>query len=92
MTIYTQTDDTGFNFRAAVPVAQAPKDARRATSQSARHRPARRSNSSIAASYDALDTSYEAITDFLDDKGLDAKDVFIEEYASGPLRADDNDL
>ena len=27
MTIYTETDDTGFKFRAAVPVAEAPKDA-----------------------------------------------------------------
>ena len=26
MTIYTQADDTGFSFQAAVPVAEAPKD------------------------------------------------------------------
>ena len=26
ITIYTQTDDSGFSFQAALPVAQAPKD------------------------------------------------------------------
>ena len=26
MTIYTQTDDSGFAFRAAVPIAQAPEN------------------------------------------------------------------
>ena len=26
MTIYTQADDTGFQFQAAVPIAEAPKD------------------------------------------------------------------
>ena len=26
MTIYTQADDTGFSFQAAVPIAEAPKD------------------------------------------------------------------
>jgi effector-binding domain-containing protein len=31
-----------------------------------------------------MDATYEAITNYLDDKGLDAKDLFIEEYASDP--------
>ena len=42
MTIYTETDDTGFSFHAAVPIAEAPKIRPRATSPSARRRPARR--------------------------------------------------
>ena len=32
-----------------------------------------------------MDSSYEAITNYLDDKGLEAKDLFIEEYATDPL-------
>ena len=35
--------------------------------------------------YDAMDSTYEAITNYLDDKGLEAKDLFIEEYASDPV-------
>jgi hypothetical protein len=42
MIIYTATDDTGFQFQAAAPVA-------RATSRLANRQPAKRSNSSIAA-------------------------------------------
>jgi effector-binding domain-containing protein len=92
MTIYMQTDDAGFRFRAAVPIAESPKDPPKgdiAVGQA----PAGKALKFVhRGSYDALDTSYEAITDYLDDKGLDAQDVFIEEYMSGPLRADGNDM
>jgi effector-binding domain-containing protein len=37
-------------------------------------------------SYDAMDSTYEAITNFLDDKQLEAKDLFIEEYATDPVK------
>ena len=30
--------------------------------------------------YDELNQTYEAITNYLDEKGLDAKDLLIEEY------------
>ena len=36
--------------------------------------------------------TYEAITNYLDGKGIEAKDVFIEEYTGGPLKAGDDDL
>ena len=39
-------------------------------------------------SYDAMDSTYEAITNYLDDKHLEAKDVFIEEYASDPVKSE----
>jgi effector-binding domain-containing protein len=92
MTIYTQTDDSGFAFRAAVPVAQALQDPPKgdiAVGQA----PAGRALKFVhRGSYDAMDTSYEAITNYLDGKGIDARDVFIEEYTGGPLKAGDDDL
>ena len=48
MTIYTQTDDTGFSFQAALPIAEAPKDPPKGDIAVGRRRPARRSSSSIA--------------------------------------------
>ena len=33
-------------------------------------------------SYDEMNQTYEAITNFLDEKGLDAKDLLIEEYTT----------
>ena len=38
-------------------------------------------------SYDDLDNTYEAITNYLDDKRLEAKEM-IEEYVTDPLSAD----
>jgi effector-binding domain-containing protein len=92
MTIYTETDDTGFRFRAAVPVAEAPKDAPKGDIAVGKTPSGKALKFVHRGSYDALDSTFEAITDYLDDKGLDAKDVFIEEYASGPLRAGDDKL
>jgi effector-binding domain-containing protein len=87
MTIYTETDDTGFRFKAALPVAEAPKDAPKgdiATGPS----PAGKALKFIhRGSYDAMDSTYEAITNYLDDRRLEAKDLFIEEYATDPVMA-----
>jgi effector-binding domain-containing protein len=92
MTIYTETDDAGFRFRAAVPVAEAPKDAPKGDIAVGKTPSGKALKFVHRGSYEALDSTYEAITDYLDDKGLDAKDVFIEEYASGPLQAGDDRL
>jgi effector-binding domain-containing protein len=92
MTIYTETNDTGFRFRAAVPVAQVPKDAPKGDIAVGKTPSGKALKFVHRGSYDALDSTYEAITDYLDDQGLDAKDVFIEEYASGPLQAGDDKL
>ena len=43
-------------------------------------------------SYDAMDSTYEAITNYLDDKRMEAKDLFIEEYTTDPVKADPNKL
>lgn len=84
MTIYTQTDETGFDFQAAYPVAAAPANPpdKIAVGQA----PAGKALKFIhRGAYDAMDSTYEAITNFLDDHSLDAKDMFIEEYTTDPL-------
>jgi effector-binding domain-containing protein len=43
-------------------------------------------------SYDGLDNTYEAITNFLDDKRLEAKDMFIEQYVTDPLTTNEENL
>lgn len=92
MTIYTETDDNGFRFRAAVPVAEAPKDAPKSDIAVGKAPSGKALKFVHRGTYEALDSTYEAITDYLDDKGLDAQDVFVEEYASGPLRRGDGKL
>jgi effector-binding domain-containing protein len=92
MTIYTQTDDTGFSFRAAVPIAEAPKDAPKGDIAVGQAPSGKAFKFVHHGAYDAMDSTYEAIINYLDDKGLEAKDAFVEEYANGPLKADDDTL
>jgi effector-binding domain-containing protein len=90
MTIYTATDDTGFQFQAAVPVAEPPKNLPRgmAVGKSPEGKALKFVH---RGSYDAMDNTYEAITNHLDEKRLEAKDLFIEEYVTDPLNtAEDN--
>jgi effector-binding domain-containing protein len=92
MTIYTQTDDSGFAFRAAVPVAQAPENPPKGDIAVGQAPSGKALKFVHRGSYDAMDSTYEAITNYLDDKGIEAKDVFVEEYTGGPLKADDDNL
>jgi effector-binding domain-containing protein len=80
MTIYTQADDTGFQFQAAVPVAEAPKETM-PQGVSVGQSPAGKSLKFVhRGSYDSMDNTYEAITNHLDEKKLEAQDLFVEEY------------
>jgi effector-binding domain-containing protein len=92
MTIYTATDDTGFQYQAAVPIAEPPKNPPRgdiALGQS----PAGKALKFVhRGSYDAMDETYEKITNYLDDKKLEAKDMFIEEYQTDPLNTPEDKL
>ena len=92
MTIYTQTDDTGFSFRAAVPIAEAPKDAPKGDIAIGQTPSGKALKFVNRGAYDAMDSTYEAIINYLDEKGIEAKDAFIEEYSNKPLKADDDTL
>lgn len=39
-----------------------------------------------------MDNTYEAITNTLDDRKLEAKDTFIEEYTTDPLKTEEDNL
>ena len=91
MIVYTSTDDNGFVFQAEIPVDQEikslPKNMSMGKSPEGKalkfvHR----------GSYDNMDNTYEAITNHLDDKKLEAKDTFIEEYATDPLTTTEDKL
>ena len=92
MTIYTQADDTGFSFQAAVPVAEPPKD--RPTGDIAvGQSPAGKAYKFVhRGSYDSMDNTYEAITNFLDERRLEAQDLFVEEYVTDPVTTPDDKL
>jgi effector-binding domain-containing protein len=83
MTIYTATDDTGFDFKAAIPLAEPPKSPPGREIGLGQSPDANKVLKFVhRGSYDEMTQTYEAITNFLDEKGLDAKDLLIEEYVT----------
>ncbi len=92
MTIYTKTDDAGFDFKAAVPIAETPKDPPKGDIAVGPAPSGKALKFVHRGSYDAMGATYEAITNYLDDKQLEAKDAFVEEYASDLLTADPDNL
>ncbi|UYO49301.1 GyrI-like domain-containing protein [Rhodopseudomonas palustris] len=89
--VYTSTDDAGFTFLAEIPVPQEPKNLGK--SMSIGKSPDGKALKFVhRGSYDNMDNTYEAITNFLDDKKLEAKDTFIEEYMTDPLKTAEDKL
>ena len=80
MTIYTATDDTGFDFKAAIPLTEPPKTPPAQDVKVGQSPEGRALKFVHRGTYDELNQTYEAITNYLDEKGLDAQDVLIEEY------------
>src|SRR3981189_70280 len=91
MIVYTSTDDTGFTFLAEIPVEQDPKNL--AKDMSIGKSPDGKALKFVhRGSYDNMDNTYEAITNHLDDKKLEAQDTFIEEYITDPLKTAEDKL
>ena len=91
MIVYTSTDDAGFTFLAEIPVEQDPKNLTK--DMSVGKSPEGKALKFVhRGSYDNMDNTYEAITNHLDDKKLEAKDTFIEEYITDPLKTAEDKL
>jgi effector-binding domain-containing protein len=92
--VFLQADDEGFRYRAEIPLESAPAGKTELSpavkigltpigkAMKFEHRGA----------YDDIDATYEAITAYLDEKGIDAQDVFIEEYLNDVKTSDDPNL
>lgn len=92
MTIFTATDDKGFDYQAAIPLAAPPKDAPQGGVQSGQSPDGRALKFVHRGSYDSLDDTYEAINNYLDDKGLESRNILIEQYVTDPAAADEKNL
>lgn len=92
MTIYTATDDTGFEFMAGFPVAEEPKGPLPPDVSVAKSPEGRALKFVHRGSYDVMDSTYEAITNHLDAKKLEARDLFAEQYITDPLKTPEDQL
>jgi effector-binding domain-containing protein len=94
LAVFTETDDNGFSFSAEIPLDKAPEGKTELTpdikigetpsgkAMRFQHR----------GSYDEIDATYEAITAYLDEKGLEARNMFAEEYLDTVKTSDDSAL
>jgi effector-binding domain-containing protein len=92
MTIYTETNDTGFKFQAAVPVKEAPTLPQEGDIKVGKSPGGNALKFVHRGSYDAMDTTYEAITDHMEERKLEAKELFVEQYMKDPVTTPDDEL
>ncbi len=92
LAIYTQTDESGFQYQVGIPVVEAPKNPPKGDLAVAKTPGGKMLQFVHRGSYDAMDTTYEAITNYLDEKRLESEDMFIEEYVTDPLKTPEDKL
>jgi effector-binding domain-containing protein len=91
---FTETDDNGFHFEAMLPLTKAP-DGKTKLDHGVElgASPAGKAlKFQHRGPYEEIDSTYEAITAFLDEKGLDTKNLFVEEYLTDLKTSDDDGL
>jgi effector-binding domain-containing protein len=85
VTIYQETDDTGFRYDALLPVDRAPDPAAPQGETKAGATPSGRALRFVhRGAYDDIDATYEGITAYLDAKGVTVRDQFAEEFVITP--------
>jgi effector-binding domain-containing protein len=89
--VFLSTDDASFHFEAMVPLAEKP-EGKSDLSDAVKlgESPAGKAIKFLhRGAYDDIDSTYDLITAYLDEKGLEAKNLFIEEYLSDTKESDD---
>jgi effector-binding domain-containing protein len=94
MAVFVESDDTGFKYHAGYPLASAPEG--KASLSDAVKIGQTPSGKAMRfehqGAYSDIDATYDAITAYLDEKGIDAQDSFVEEYANDVKDPDDPTL
>ena len=91
---FTETDDNGFHFEAMLPLSKAPEGKAKLDHgvEIAASPAGKALKFQHRGPYEEIDSTYEAITAFLDEKGLDTKNLFVEEYLTDLKTSDDDGL
>lgn len=92
MMIYTSADDSGFTFQAAVPLSAAPENPPKGDIAVGTAPSGKAYKFVHRGSYDAMENTYEAITNFFDEKNIESQDMFIEEYVTDPRTTAESEL
>jgi effector-binding domain-containing protein len=94
LAVFVESDDTGFKFHAGYPLATAP-EGKSSLSDAVKigQTPSGKAmRFEHQGAYADIDATYDAITAYLDDKGIEAQDTFVEEYTNDIKDSDDPTL
>jgi effector-binding domain-containing protein len=94
LAVFVESDDTGFKYHAGYPLAAAP-EGKSSLSDEVKigQTPSGKAmRFEHEGAYGDIDATYDAITAYLDEKGIDAQDTFVEEYANDVKDPDDPTL
>jgi effector-binding domain-containing protein len=92
--VFVESDDTGFRYHAGYPLTSVPegKSSLSDTVKIGQTPSGKAMRFEHQGAYGDIDATYDAITAYLDDKGIDAQDTFIEEYVNDVKDPDDPTL
>jgi effector-binding domain-containing protein len=90
VSVFVESDDSGFRYHAGYPLETAPDGTSISDAVKIGQTPSGKAmRFEHDGSYADIDATYDAITAYLDEKGVDAQDSFVEEYANDVKEADD---
>jgi effector-binding domain-containing protein len=91
--LFVATDDKSFQFEAMVPIAEKPEAMELSGGVKLGESPSGKAMKFLhRGAYDDIDSTYDLITAFLDEKGLESQNRFIEEYLTDTTEPDDANL
>jgi effector-binding domain-containing protein len=94
LAVFVESDDAGFKYHAGYPLAAAP-EGKSSLSDAVKigQTPSGKAmRFEHQGAYADIDATYDAITAYLDEKGIDAQDSFVEEYVNDVKDGDDPTL
>jgi effector-binding domain-containing protein len=91
--LFLATDDKSFQFEAMVPLAAKPEVKDLSDGVKIGESPTGKAIKFLhRGAYDDIDSTYDLITAFLDEKGLESQNRFLEEYLTNTTEPDDANL
>jgi len=92
--VFIESDESGFRYHAGYPLEAAPggKSSLSDAVKIGETPSGKAMRFQHLGAYADIDATYDAITAYLDEKGIDAQDSFIEEYENDIKDADDPNL
>jgi effector-binding domain-containing protein len=84
-TIYTSLNDKGFEFQAAVTLAETPSNLPRGEIKAGQSPSGKALKFVYRGSYDQMEMLYESIVHYCEEKRIERQGMIVEEYVTDPL-------